>query len=137
MKKMSLIKCTLISCGGLGIPCIIYGIIQLMVANGLLGKPVRTIAAVLVIASMLLFMLVILKVKSDIWDETAKEHYAEAHRITLRIVSRAVLVISVVLSALEGMQKSFALRVGHVWIFYGVMEMVLWGSFAYLEKRDA
>lgn len=137
MKKMSLVKCSLISLGGLGIPCIIYGSIQLMVANGLLGKPVKFVAAAIVIVIMLLFALVLSKVKSDVWDETAKEHFAEAHRLTLRIVLRAVLVIMIVLSALEGMQKSFVLRAGHIWIFYGVIQLVFWGSFAYVEKRDA
>lgn len=137
MKKMSLIKCTLISCGGMGISCIIYGIIQLMVANGLLGKPVRTIAAVVAVAFMLLCLLVRIKVKSDVWDETAREHYTEAHKLTLRLVTDAVLVITIVLSALEGLQKAFVLRAGHIWIFYGAIELVLWGSFVYLEKRDA
>ncbi len=137
MKKMSLAKCSLFISLGMGIPCILSGSISLMVSNGLLEKSFRTVAGVIMMVLVLLSLLMITKVKSDVWDETAEEHYAKAHRLTFRLVSRAVLAIMIVLTVLEAMQISFELRAGHLWIFYGVMHMILWGSFAYVEKRDA
>jgi len=137
MKKLSLVKHNMIGNGGLGISCIIHGSAQLMGAYGLLGKNVKPIVSIVAMVCMLLCVLLLLKIKTDIWDETAREHYAEAHKIAFGLVHKILLVMTVVISALEGLQKAFTLRAGHVWIFYGFIHLLLWGCFAYVEKRDA
>ena len=80
-----------------------------------------------------------MKAKSEVWDEAAKTHYAAARKFTLFVLQFLILIMLFLVLGMKIFQKSIVitLNMGYFFIIYGLIELLLSGSFVYLEKRDA
>lgn len=130
MKKYSLIVREMLTDGIMGFVFMICGI------SGLF-KPISLFSVIIVTLVFIAEVFAIifrLKNKFDVWDETAKSHYAEARRTTLNI-----LVISLHVMVILGLlfKTNISINAFHIMALCGFIQLLLFTSFAVIEKRDA
>ena len=129
MKKHSLILKELLTDGFMGTGYVIIGIIGLFAPISL----PTVILMYTVLAAEIIAIIMHLKNKFDVWDETAKEHYMSARRLTLGLL---VLVLQILIILFLCLQISVSINVYHIMIATGLVQILLTGSFIYFEKRD-
>jgi len=139
MKKMSLVKKEMLTVGLGGIAYIVTGVLNLIKTDNYTVQVILTVLSALAFVVLVSTMLIEIKGKADVWDETASEHYATARKITIWVIKLFVLSLLVAAVSMKAAQKaiSITLEAGYLFIVYGLIELVLCGSFVYLEKRDA
>lgn len=129
MKKYSLVVREMLTDGIMGLVFIICGILGIF-------KPISLFSVIIVTTVFIAEVAAIIfrfKNKFDIWDETAKSHYAEARRITLNI-----LVISLHVVIILGLlfKTNISMNAFHIMTICGFIQLLLFTAFAVLEKRD-
>ena len=129
MKKYSLIVREMLTDGIMGFAFIICGISGLFKPASLFSVIIVTLVLIMEIISIIFR----LKNKFDIWDETAKSHYAQARRITLNIlvVSLHIIIIGGIL-----FKTNISINAFHLMPLCGFIQLLLFTSFAVIEKRD-
>lgn len=141
MKKMSLTVKMLLTDGVTGAYFILLGVSALLGKMSNFPKAVL-IAGIVLALGLLIFTIVVRRNwKFDVWDETAKEHFANAREIVFDFTRGLILGVSVSLLIVVELLKVnlaiFQLSGWHLMIIYGMTELALAIIFAVLEKRDA
>lgn len=108
---------------------IIIGVFGLINRNTIISLVTACLALVLILA----ISIVRLKRTFDVWDETAREHYAIARRITLKIVG-CVFSMTIILFLI--FRYEFVINAFHLMIIWGSIELLPSIVFIILEKRD-
>lgn len=130
MKKYSLIIREMLTDGIMGGVFIICGI------SGIF-KPVSLFSVIIVTLVFLAEVISIifrLKNKFDVWDETARLHYADARRITLNTLVLFLHIMAIVTIAFR---ITISINAYHIMILCGFVQLMLFTTFAIIEKRDA
>lgn len=129
MKKMSLVTKELLTNGLVWLSTIIAGI-----CYGLIPNSEVTLIVFELVVSLSVIALLIEKNSQDfeVWDELAKEHNAEARRITFKCIG-IFLVIGVLFMNI--FEISFTIYSWHLFIFVGLINLVRTSVFIILEKR--
>lgn len=128
MKKHSLVEQEILD-AFVYVMYIILGVIGLINRESIISLVIAGLAIVLFFAVIIMRF----KRKFDVWDETAKEHYATARRISLLILKCIgfVLVILGLIFRLE-----FTVGAFHLMIALGCSSILPSIVFIVLEKRD-
>lgn len=139
MKKMSLIKKELLTDGAQGLAFVLMGIIHMLKPDTNFAVGVA-LALAIVGLGLVVLPIVLRKIgKFDIWDEAAREHYTIAQKRVLYIIQISLLLAGLVLlgAKMFGIIWSLTLNVSHLFIVYGILELLLSIIFIILEKREA
>lgn len=128
--KHSLIVKELLTDGIMGFVFLIIGI------TGLIMPPtlISVIIVYTVFVAEIIAIIMRLKKKFDIWDETAKVHYATARKIT---IDTLVFILHICIILFIAFHISIEINAYHLMIICGAVLLIQSASFIILEKRDS
>ena len=129
MKKYSLVVREMLTDGIMGLVFMICGISRLFQPISLFSVIIVTLVFITEVTAIIFR----LKNKFDIWDETAKSHYAQARRITLNVLL-LFLHITIICGLL--LKIDISINAFHIMTICGFIQLLLFTSFAVIEKRD-
>lgn len=127
-KKNSLVKKELMSEGVLCSSLIIIGIIGLFLPTNLFSVIIASVVFVVEIILLIIFR----KSNFEIWDETAKTHYATARRIT---IDTLIIILHIFILIFNFFKISMEINTYHIMIITGSIMLIQMLVFIILEKR--
>lgn len=138
LEKVSQVKSYTAMLGVAGVCFSLMGIGHVLFVMDWIGRAVHLSMLAISAIVALLSIFILTKAKADIGDEATMEHVKESKVITLRRTKDLLGYLYVGLTVIESLSDiSITFNAGYIMLIIGVIWLIQFGSFIYVEKRDA